>query len=606
MSDNPGENNPDVLQDSAQLQALIEKEIENNKRQRAYNLYKTSLGDHLSADEREILLWRARRVLLATTDEVPDAVSLTGTNEDVQLAGAWDFERLDYFLVPLSAFGPRAFSTLTLAQLYERARDTWQAAEVGFGAFVLAPAPANADAAQLVQLEKLLDDIKGFHYGLIAAGLHLYVIVERLRNQYGNLVLLQVQSQLAALILQYCAHDPQSAFPLEEAGLHSLEAIPSLVAQVQDFLNSPGAVLLAPGTPAPAAPQPVASPNPAPATVRAVFGRFARDFGDLPRVKYVPGTGKKAQVAAVFAVKAGEVTVDLSPGRPPADILTDLLALVAGFLQDESYTIDSLRSAAASLQYNLQTNEWGSVAAGTEYVAQLESIRKNILRYMKIDDTAGATIPRIFYKQYYRVIYLRGGLVPGEVYHSDTLMPGESVQKRMSAKQFTKQSQSENRSFTQAVDDTTRSQIDAKMENETTNRQEDTTNLNTYQNTQDHFEVGLKAGYNANIPKVGGKGSTGRGSQGGGQGVNVAFNIGYSKDTQKGTSKDVNSTREAQQRVLNSVNNSLMNEHKATASQTVGSSAESTVEETTEQSTTRTFANPNTASTLRLDLVGLL
>ncbi len=590
----------DLLNDPAALQKTIEEALARARRVQVYNLYQASLRKDLSANEREILLWRAREVLLGEKDASVTAAT-SGVNEEVQFSNSIDKERMDHFWVPLQYFGKRAFSTLTLAQLYNKIKEAWRQAETQFGKYALPPPPAGTNAQGVDALAKALSEIAGSHYAIVAAGLSFYVVLERLRDKYGAFPFLQAASQLAALLIQYAAHEPRNSLPLEEEGTETMAAVQSIITTVQDYLASEEFVRLQQ--------QQAVSKTPAtssrPLAVAAVFAAIAKVPAASGWIKL------KGEKAAVFAMTVADVDIDVSEARAPAVILEDVASLMSRLLHDQSLALRNVRALAMNLNYNIFTNAWGSVAAGSEHVLRMEAIRAKIYKYMKID--ADVIVPRIFLKQYFRLVYLRGGLLPGEVQYSDTLLPNLKVSIRTSTKQFTKQTLSDSQNFTQSADATTRNQFDTQIETEEEKRQEDTVNTNKYKNTTENFNVGGSVGYNMNIPSVpkGGGGKDGGGKGGsppmsGSQGLNASFNIGYTNNKAEGSSTDTNRTRENTQRTLNAAQTSILNEKKVTQSKTVAASAERVTEETAENTQTRDYQNPNRASSLRLDFVNLV
>ncbi len=584
----------DLLNDPAALQKKIEEAIARSRRERAYNLYKSSLRGDLSANEREILLWRAKEVLLGEKDSSIMAVT-SGTSEEVQFSNSIDKERMDFFWVPLQYFGKRAFSTLTLTQLYNRIKAAWKQAEAEFGKFALAAPPEGTSAGVVAQLAKTLDDIAGTHYAAIAAVLSLYVVLERLRDKYGAFPVLQAASQLAALLIQYAAHEPRNSLPLEEEGIESMAAAQSIITTVQDYLDSEEFKLLE---------QQRKGVVPATSTgpIAAVFAAIAKRPAAAGWVKVAPGKGERG---AVFAMTVADVDVDVSEKVAPVLTLDNLGTLIARILHDQRQALTSVRALAMGLNYNIYMNQWGSVAAGSEHVLRMEAIHAKILKFMKID--ADVIVPRIYLHQYFRLVYLRGGLLPGEVQYCDTLLPNLKVSIRTSTKQFTKQTLSDSQNFTQSADATTRNQLDTQIENEQEKRQEDTTSTNKYKNTTENFNVGGGVQYGGSTPKTTTPGKE-KGSQtvSGGAGINANFNIGYNTNKAEGTSTDTNRTREETQRVLNAAQTSILNEKKVTQSKTVAASAERVTEETAENTQTRDYQNPNRASSMRLDFVNLV
>ncbi len=602
-----------LLEDPAELQKRIDDALARSRRVRAYNLYKSSLRQDLSANEREILLWRAKEVLLGLKDATVEAV-MGGAMEEVQYSNSIDKERMDFFWVPLQSFGRRAFSSLTLTQLYSRIRSAWSQAEAEFGKFALPVPPAGTNPNTLAFLIKKLDEIAGTHYAIVAGGLSLYVLLERLRDQHNAFTFLQAASQLAALLIQYAAHEPRNSLPLEEEGVEALGAIQSIITTVQDFVESgefTGQKGMAPGT------------TPAPRYLAAAARVFASLAEKTPAGKVMQVDAKKGDRGArVFAITVADVNIDVSEARSPATVLEDISDLFGRLLHEQGLAISSVRSSAMAINYNINTNEWGSVAAGSEHVLRMEAIRAKIFKYMKID--AEVLVPRIYLKQYFRLVYLRGGLLPGEVQYSDTLLPNLKVSIRTSTKQFTKQTLTDSQNFTQSADATQREQLDTKVEAEQNKRQEDSTSTNKYKNTTENFNVGGSVGYTMGIPSIplGGGGGQGSGAaapaasaapakpssppMSSNQGLNASFNIGYTNNKAEGTSTDTNRTREDTQRTLNSAQTSLLNEKKVTQSKTVAASAERVTEETAENTQTRDYQNPNRASCLRLDFVNLM
>ncbi len=601
----------DLLNDPVALQKAIDDALARTRRLRAYNLYQSSLRGDLSTNEREILLWRAREVLLGEKDASIAAVT-AGATEEVQYSNSIDKDRMDFYWVPLQYFGRRAFSTLTLNQLYNRIKEAWKQAEAGFGRFALPPPPTGTEPALVAQLVKTLGEIAGTHYAAIAAGLSLYVVLERLRDKYGAFPFLQAASQLAALLLQYAAHEPRSSLPMEEEGIEALAAIQSVITAAGDFLDSPEFTRLEQDLQGIA----IAPSDGGTARRLGVFAAIARrpEAGKL--VKVTPGKGERG--GAVFAMTVADVDVDISEKVAPPVALNTLGDLISRILHDQQIALTSVRTLAMGLNYNIFTNEWGSVAAGSEHVLRMEAVRAKIYKYLKID--ADVIVPRIFLHQYFRLVYLRGGLLPGEVLSSDTLMPNLKVSIRTSTKQFTKQTLSDSQNFTQSADATTRNQLDTQIETEENKRQEDSVNMNKYKNSTENFNVGGSVGYGMNIPipasqpaaPAAGAGGAGKAAapasppMSGSQGLNASFNIGYTSNKAEGTSTDTNRTREDTQRTLNAAQTSILNEKKVTQSKTVAASAERVTEETAENTQTRDYQNPNRASCLRLDWVNLL
>ncbi|HMF32715.1 MAG TPA: hypothetical protein VKK79_14925, partial [Candidatus Lokiarchaeia archaeon] len=265
--------------------------------------------------------------------------------------------------------------------------------------------PLNADGTPAVldattspvmgQINSLRSDVRETHYAVVALGLHLHYYLDWLFDQWGATKFLDAMTQVEGLLMAYNAYAPDFAIQFEENALRGMRVITGITHNIWEYLTSPvfyqvqqaknaQEASVAPAAPVAAPPPPsTLPPSLYPTAIASPVSPLTAPSAAAPAAKVMRAEKKKGRRASVFAVKAADtVTIDLSPSRNPTDVIPEIEQLFTTYITEGLDTITQLKEAAQPINFNVFTNQFGSIASLTDNVAMLEEIRANILRYI--------------------------------------------------------------------------------------------------------------------------------------------------------------------------------------------------------------------------------
>ncbi len=227
------------------------------------------------------------------------------------------------------------------------------------------------------------------------------------------------------------------------------------------------------------------------------------------------------------------------------------------------------------------------------------------VRTVKTPSDVELLVPRIFLKQYFRIVYLRGQLVPGEIVHSVTLLPNQKA--RIPKTPHNKNILAEAQSFTHSSDTTILTKLDNQIQKEEGRHQIDSSQIKKYENTPQIYRIGGQGDYDSNLSKRPENiSSSTSASMSGNRGINASFHKEYINNKDKGFSTDANFSREETHRILYAAQLSLLNEQKTQQPPFSTIEEEQDAKKTVNIPPTEEIQNPNRSSTIRIDFINLV
>ncbi len=557
----------------------------------ARELIARAKDEDIGSKRREVLLERAMMVLAKKSDEV----SRARIDNSIPSPTMQRYAAFTVIPVPNTELKPAAFLDVSLEELVglltEERKETDQQMLEAAGDTV--PAGAGQDILDGFRAtEEKRNEICDNHYDIIAAGGELLHVLDTLLRSYGAVDFVHYKDSISNILIEYNAHNPFLWVRLEQIALQSLQSeISKLIAHVIDYLVSPdfrlvvsnlgksNKLISASGQPPGA---PVFQINVTKVKLAAKQSR-----------KNLIEEKKDGKIRSIFQLSLESKSVDLSDGRDPIAIVQDFDSLFNSLILRGNGFIAEIHQLAAGINYNVNTNKFGSVASFADNVTKMAEVRTKLIRLINSRRrvSGNARPARILIMSCFDWRGFNLGIGPCELVSTQTFFPNEERKIRLKTSQVDKTTRSQTQnvltSNSQEVQDSLEKTVEKEINDNASSSEDRNAYIDQNQQLTATYTKANNIGGGINIPYIGLNFSAGTNDN-----MSNTVTIG----TKAGSSVDTNNTCE---KSIRNFESAVTGQVRTTASKqeiSVQDSVEVTSESTREETTEITIKNPNEAS----------